>query len=126
MDKSLSTFEHTMVFCLVLAGVMCTTQRGGRGTPSVSSALCLGGCWKGVGFTRTPWLWKAVIGGNIAVLACLLWSRSSTARSHPARSGSLPPSPRTGPSRTHTYSVGNSGNGCYMSPLLSLSSFILL
>lgn len=40
--------------------------------PSVSDALCLGGCWKGVGFTRTPWLWKAVIGDNIAALACRL------------------------------------------------------
>lgn len=39
--------------------------------PNVSVALCLGGCWKGVGFTRTPWLWKAVIGGNIVALAFL-------------------------------------------------------
>ena len=53
-------------------------------------------------FTRTPWLWKAVIGGNIAVLACHLLSRSSTAKSHPELSGWLPPSPQTGPSQTHT------------------------
>lgn len=71
--------------------------------PSVSSALCLGDCWKGVGFTRTPWLWKAVIGGNIVALACRLWSRSSTARSRPEPSDWLLPSLRTGPSRTHTW-----------------------
>lgn len=90
-------------FGFILADIICMKRWGGRGLLSVSSALCLGGCWKGVGFTRTPWLWKAVIGGNIAVLACLLWSKSSTARSHPVRSGLLPPSPRTGPSQTHTY-----------------------
>lgn len=70
--------------------------------PSVSSALCLGDCWKRVGFTRTPWLLKAVIGGNIAALACLLWSRSSTAKSRPEPSDWLLPIQRTRPSQTRT------------------------
>lgn len=25
---------------------------------------------RGAGFRRTPWMWKAVIGGNIAALVC--------------------------------------------------------
>lgn len=58
--------------------------------------------WDWVGFTRTPWLWKAVIGDSIAVLEYRLWSRNNTAGRHPVLSDWPRPSPQTGLSQTHT------------------------
>lgn len=83
---------------------------GGKSRGGAKRVLCSLFGWllvgEGLGFTRTPWLWKAVIGGNTAVLACRLWSRSSTARSHPGPSDWLPPIQRTRPNQTHTW-AGN-------------------